>query len=58
MSKIEGNEIVKASGSTLTIGGCGTAVGLGSGATQATGRTGTNHWQTGAVKLQLLLQKW
>ena len=42
MSKIEVNEIVKSSGSTLTIGGCGTAVTLGSGATQ-----------TGLVELEL-----
>jgi hypothetical protein len=34
MSKIEVNELVKQSGSTLTIGGPGTAVTLGSGATQ------------------------
>ena len=47
MSKIEVNEIVKSSGSTLTLGGCGTAVTLGSGATQTGfGRTGTVDWQT------------
>ena len=47
MSKIEVNEIVKASGSTLTLGGCGTAVTLGSGATQTGfGRTGTVDWVT------------
>jgi hypothetical protein len=47
MSKIEVNEIVKASGSTLTIGGCGTAVTLGSGATQSGfGRSGSVNWQT------------
>ena len=34
MSKIEVDEIVKQSGSTLTLGGPGTAVTLGSGATQ------------------------
>ena len=51
MSKIEVNEIVKSSGSTLTIGGCGTAVTLGSGATQTGfGRTGTVDWQTGSIK--------
>ena len=51
MSKIEVNEIVKASGSTLTLGGCGTAVTLGSGATQTGfGRTGTVDWQTGSIK--------
>ena len=47
MSKIEVNEIVKSSGSTLTLGGCGTAVTLGSGATQTGfGRTGTVNWVT------------
>ena len=47
MSKIEVNEIVKSSGSTLTLGGCGTAVTLGSGATQTGfGRTGTVDWET------------
>ena len=47
MSKIEVNEIVKASGSTLTLGGCGTAVTLGSGATQSGfGRSGSVNWQT------------
>ena len=51
MSKIEVNEIVKSSGSTLTIGGCGTAVTLGTGATQSGfGRTGTVDWQTGSIK--------
>ena len=47
MSKIEVNEIVKSSGSTLTIGGCGTAVTLGTGATQSGfGRSGSVNWQT------------
>ena len=47
MSKIEVNEIVKSSGSTLTIGGCGTAVTLGTGATQTGfGRSGAVDWQT------------
>jgi len=47
MSKIEVNEIVKASGSTLTIGGSGTAVSLGSGATQTGfGRSGAVDWET------------
>jgi|TARA_R100000149_G_scaffold29805_1_gene11462 hypothetical protein len=51
MSKIEVNEIVKASGSTLTLGGSGTAVTLGCGATQSGfGRTGTVDWQTGSIK--------
>ena len=49
MSKIEVNEIVKASGSTLTIGGSGTAVTLGTGATQTGfGRTGSVDWETTA----------
>ena len=49
MSKIEVNEVVKQSGSTLTIGGPGTAVNLGSGATQTGfGRTGTVDWCTTA----------
>ena len=47
MSKIEVNEIVKSSGSTLTIGGSGTAVTLGCGATQSGfGRSGSVNWQT------------
>tara|TARA_Y100000114_G_scaffold127311_1_gene123923 strand:+ start:222 stop:1655 length:1434 start_codon:yes stop_codon:yes gene_type:complete len=51
MSKIEVNEIVKASGSTLTIGGSGTAVTLGTGATQTGfGRSGAVDWQTGDIK--------
>ena len=47
MSKIEVNEIDKTSGSTLTLGGSGTAVTLACGATQTGfGRTGTVDWQT------------
>ena len=47
MSKIEVNEIDKQSGSTLTLGGSGTAVTLACGATQSGfGRTGTVDWQT------------
>ena len=47
MSKIEVNEIVKSSGSTLTLGGSGTAVTLGCGATQTGfGSTGGISWQT------------
>ena len=47
MSKIEVNEIDKTSGSTLTLGGSGTAVTLACGATQTGfGRTGTVNWQT------------
>jgi len=49
MSKVEVNEIDKQSGSTLTLGGSGTAVTLGSGATQTGfGRTGTVDWCTTA----------
>ena len=49
MSKIEVDEIVKQSGSTLTLGGPGTAVTLGAGATQTGfGRTGTVDWCTTA----------
>ena len=47
MSKIEVNEIDKQNGSTLTIGGSGTTVQLGTGASQSGfGRTGTVDWQT------------
>ena len=47
MSKVEVNEIDKQSGSTLTIGGCGTTVQLGTGATQSGfGRSGSVNWQT------------
>jgi|8_EtaG_2_1085327.scaffolds.fasta_scaffold42095_2 hypothetical protein len=47
MSKIEVDAIDKQSGSTLTLGGSGTAVTLGAGATQTGfGRTGTVDWQT------------
>ena len=54
MSKIEVNEIDKQNGSTLTLGGSGTAVTLASGATQSGfGRTGTVDWQT-TKKLQVL----
>ena len=46
-SEIKVNTINKASGSTLTLGGCGTAVTLGSGATQSGfGRSGSVNWQT------------
>ena len=51
MSKVEVNEIDKQSGSTLTLGGSGTAVTLACGATQSGfGRTGTVDWQTGSIK--------
>jgi len=47
MSKIEVDAIDKQSGSTLTLGGSGTAVALASGATQSGfGRTGTVDWDT------------
>ena len=47
MSKIEVDTIDKQSGSTLTLGGSGTAVTLASGATQTGfGRTGTVDWNT------------
>ena len=47
MSKIEVNEIDKQNGSTLTIGGSGTTVQLGTGATQTGfGREGSVNWQT------------
>ena len=51
MSKIEVNEIDKQSGSTLTLGGSGTAVTLACGATQTGfGRNGAVDWQTGSIK--------
>ena len=47
MSKVEVNEIDKQSGSTLTIGGSGTTVQLGTGASQTGfGREGSVNWQT------------
>ena len=47
MSKVKVNEIDKRNGSTLTIGGCGTTVQLGTGATQSGfGRSGSVNWQT------------
>ena len=47
MSKVEVNEIDKQSGSTLTLGGSGTAVTLACGATQSGfGRSGSVNWQT------------
>ena len=47
MSKIKVNEIDKKNGSTLTLGGSGTAVTLACGATQTGfGRTGTVDWNT------------
>ena len=47
MSKIEVNEIDKTTGSTLTLGGSGTAVTLASGATQTGfGRSGSVNWDT------------
>ena len=47
MSKIEVDAIDKQSGQHLTLGGSGTAVTLGTGATQTGfGRTGTVDWDT------------
>ena len=47
MSKIEVDAIDKQSGSTLTLGGSGTAVTLACGATQTGfGRSGSVNWQT------------
>ena len=51
MSTVKVNKIEKRSGSTLTLGGPGTAVTLACGATQTGfGRTGTVDWQTGSIK--------
>ena len=51
MSKIEVDAIDKQSGSTLTIGGSGTTVQLGTGASQTGfGREGSVNWQTGSIK--------
>ena len=51
MSKIEVDAIDKQSGSTLTLGGSGTAVTLACGATQTGfGREGSVNWQTGSLK--------
>jgi len=51
MSTIKVDKIEKRSGSTLTLGGPGTAVTLACGATQTGfGRTGTVDWQTGSIK--------
>ena len=50
-STIKVNKIEKESGSTITLGGPGTAVSLACGATQTGfGRTGAVDWQTGSVK--------
>ena len=52
MSKVEVNEIDKQSGSTLTLGGSGTAVTISElvPLRSGFGRTGTVDWQTGSVK--------
>ena len=51
MSKLEVDAIDKQSGSTLTLGGSGTAVTLASGSTQTGfGRTGAVDWQTASIK--------
>ena len=49
MSIVKVNTVDKRTGSTLTLGGCGTTVTLGAGATQSGfGRTGTVDWCTTA----------
>jgi hypothetical protein len=59
MSKIEVDAIDKQSGSTLTLGGSGTAVTLACGATQTGfGRTGSVRLANNQLKLQLLQQQW
>jgi len=51
MSKIEVNTVEPQCGTTLTLGGSGDTVALGSGASQTGfGRTGTVDWQTGSIK--------
>jgi hypothetical protein len=51
MSKLEVNTIEPQCGTTLTLGGCGQTVTLGSGASQSGfGRTGTVDWQTSSIK--------
>jgi hypothetical protein len=49
MSTVKVNTVDKRTGGTLTLGGCGTTVTLGAGATQSGfGRTGTVDWCTTA----------
>jgi len=51
MSKIEVNTVEPQCGTTLTLGGSGDTVALGSGASQTGfGRTGTVDWQTSSIK--------
>ena len=51
MSKIEVNTVAPQCGTTLTLGGSGDTVQLGTGASQSGfGRTGTVDWQTGDIK--------
>jgi len=51
MSKIEVNTVEPQCGTTLTLGGSGDTVTLGTGASQSGfGRTGTVDWQTGSIK--------
>ena len=51
MSKIEVNKVEPQCGTTLTLGGSGDTVTLGTGASQSGfGRTGTVDWQTGSIK--------
>ena len=47
MSKIEVNTVEPQCGTTLTLGGCGQTVALGTGASQTGfGRSGSVNWQT------------
>ena len=51
MSKVEVNTVEPQCGTTLTLGGSGDTVALGSGASQTGfGRTGTVDWQTASIK--------
>ena len=51
MSKIEVNTVEPQCGTTLTLGGSGDTVALGSGASQTGfGRTGTVDWNTTKIK--------
>ena len=51
MSKIEVNKVEPQCGTTLTLGGSGDTVTLGTGASQSGfGREGSVDWQTGSIK--------
>ena len=59
MGKVNVNEIDKENGSTLTLGGPGTAVTLACGATQTGfGRTGTVDWCTTAKTVPFTAVQW